>query len=325
MSTKTTKDKQVLFSVNGFVVKNDTTYLVKDKKDGDAPSGFVAAGVSKLPSDGVDEVFQVRWVAVSADGKQGNWDTGFYDYSPCYAGQDLTEVKKEVKSRIANVLTPYRQAIGIDDALDLSNQKSIEEAMFSVWSGRVFNTANVMDRIALYFALLSYQVAPKGDEGDSKYRSAAYVIVDTTKDKKQEDEKTGDLFKAVRIFSDMFKTEPEKLKHIFGWINFQYTEGIDQGTLETMFFREIQSSSEKCRIFLNMVEEADTTEGYEKFAVHTELKSLFKKKSQKVSKSPNGTLFYGELEIGADLKSAAANIVRNKDLNGVKVELLIEK
>jgi hypothetical protein len=324
MSTKT-KEKDVLFVVNGFVVKGNTTYLVKDKPDGDAPSGFVAAGVSKLPSDGVDEVFQVRWVAVSPDGKQGNWDTGFYEYSPCYSGQDLADIRKEVKTRVANILTPYRQAIGNPTAFDLEDQKSIEDTIFSVYSGRIFNTANVMDRVTLYFALLAFQVAPKGDEGDSKYRAAAYILVDTTKDKKQADEKTSDLFKCIRIFSDLYRTNPDKLKHVFGWLNFQYAEGIDQNALETMFFNEIKSSPEKSRIFLSTVEEADTDEGFDKFSVHTELRNLFKKKSAKVSKSPNGTLFYGEQEIGADLKSAAANIVRNKDLNGIKVEILIEK
>jgi hypothetical protein len=34
-------ESKILFTVNGFAVKADSSYVVKDKKDMDAPSGYI--------------------------------------------------------------------------------------------------------------------------------------------------------------------------------------------------------------------------------------------------------------------------------------------
>ena len=95
--------KDTLFKINDFEVKKDSIYVVKDKRDMDAPSGFIRAGVSKLPSKGVGDTFQVRYVSRDG-GRTGTWDTGFYEFSHCYKTQDKDSVKPLITSLKKNIL-----------------------------------------------------------------------------------------------------------------------------------------------------------------------------------------------------------------------------
>ena len=317
------EEKKILFTLNGLEVREGSTYIVKDKPDGDAPSGFVKAGVSKLPSDGVDESFQVRFESIN--GKQGVWDTGFYVYSPCYKGLPDADKKAIVQKLVKDVLTPYRAASGIKDAFDEANEEFFKNTNFKVFTGLVYNTDNPVDLMNLYFALRTYQVAPQGAHGDSKYRECSYILVDTTKNVKEKDKRNIAQFEAVGLFQTLFENDREKLISILHWLNFRVAANPDKYTLITMFQEYVSGSYDKAQTFLNLADDASTALGLDKISIYRRLKEVLNK-SNKITKSPKGVLFYdGDIELGPDLKAAAENIAKNKDLKRVKNEVLLSE
>jgi hypothetical protein len=319
------KEKAVLFTVAGFEVKPNTVYTIGDKKDGDAPDGFVKLGVTKLPSLGIDETFQPRFIRRDPNNPEsGVWDTGFYEYSPCYDGQEHVAKAATVKALVKNLLEPYRAATGQPDAFELTNKDFFDKLMFRVYSGKMFNTADPVQAMELYFALLSYQVAPKGSEGDSKYRMAAYTIFDNKKKTKDKNETSLKIFKAIGLFNALYSSDREKLVTVLRWVGITLTEQLpDEDTLVGMFDQYLSGSYERAKIFLDTCEEANTETGLNKLNIYKRLKEVVNK-GNKISKSPKGIYFYdGDIEIGPDLKSASENIAKNKDLNRVKKELLL--
>jgi hypothetical protein len=318
------KEKAVLFTVAGFEVKPNTVYTIGDKKDGDAPDGFVKLGVTKLPSIGIDETFQPRFIRRDPNNPEsGVWDTGFYDYSPCYDGLEHAAKSATVKALTKNLLEPYRAATGQPEAFELTNKEFFDKLMFRVYSGKTFNTSDPVQAIELYFSLLSYQVAPKGSEGDSKYRMAAYTIFDNKKKVKDKNETSIAVFGAIGVFTKLYENDREKVLTILRWVGINTPQEVDKETLIGIFHEYVKDSYDKAKVFLNACEEADTEIGLNKFNIYKRLKEIANK-GNKISKSPNGIYFYdGDIEIGPDLKSASENIAKNKDLNRVKKELLL--
>jgi hypothetical protein len=312
-----------LFEIDGLYVRKGRTYLVKDRKDGDAPSGFVAAGVSRLPHDGVGDSFSFYFKSAMPGSKQGSWDTGFYKDSPCYKDMEVKESTVMAAARVKSVLTPYRKALGDDNALDHSNHESLDATQFHIWSGRVFNTNDPIDVMHLYAALMAFQAAPAGQEGASKYRDVSFVVVDTTKAIKDKDEKTMDLFKAVSLFSAYFKTDKDTLDVVLLWTDLgRYPKGSDEGTMSNIFFQTIQDNTQKCRAFVAAIEDLKNPIDKDKMFLYFKLRNM-NVGAGKLTKAPNGTIFYEETEIGGDLKTSAENIAKNNSLSHIKKEIFL--
>ena len=113
------KGNQPLFEIDGFKVMPESNYIIKNKTDYDAPSAFVKVGTTKLPSAGVGESFQCRYVRTSRD--TGVWDTGFYEQSPCYSHLKPGEKELAVKKLMKNVVEPYEAYTGITGQLAHTN------------------------------------------------------------------------------------------------------------------------------------------------------------------------------------------------------------
>lgn len=317
-------ENKVLFELEGFKVRENSTYVVRDKEDLDAPSGFISAGVTKLPSDGVTESFQCRYKATSKT--TGVWDTGFHIYSPCYEGLPMSEKEILVKSLVKNIVEPYRAATGDAEALSHSNEDFWLKTNFSVYTGQVFNTASPRDVVNLYFALLTRNLTPKGQEGNSKFNQSAFVVVDINKDVKRKDQKSANLFKAVGIFERMLSTDRQRLLAILNYSNLVVSEGIDDDAFRGLFDNHLRSgnNSRNVESFIDLVEETKTEKGLAKINIYLKLKELYRR-GNKVTKSPNGIYHYEDTEIGPDLKSAATNISKTRKLTKIKKDILLSE
>lgn len=314
--------EKILFTVNGFEVRSNSIYKVKDKPDGDAPTGFQQAGTTKLPSAGVDESFQVPFKVMGPNG-EGAWDTGFSKFSPCYANMDESAINATVKALKENLLDPYKRATGKTEAFADGNEEFFKKTNFKVFSGLSLNTTDIYELMTLYFALRAHQVAPEGSQGDSKYREAAYILVDKHKDVKEKDRRVSLKFKAIKSFSTLYDQDREKLFAILVWNNFRISESVDEVTLTGMFDEYVHGSPDKAEAFMNSVNEAENRIGLDKLLIFRKLKETATK-NPKITRMQNGTYFYdGTLEIGKDLKSCAENIAKLKDLVKVKKEILL--
>lgn len=318
-------ESKVLFEVHGFEVYSDTTYVVRDKEDLNAPSGFIKAGITKLPSDGVGETFQCAYVKKSAT--TGVWDTGFRDYSPCYSNiSDKKKVERTVETLLKNVVEPYEKHVGEKGELDHKNDEFWSRRSFEVYTGQPFDTSNPEDVLTLYFALMTRQLTPKGKEGDSSYKQSSFIVVDINKDIKRKDEKAADFFEAVGVFQHLQKSDKPRLLSILNYSGLPVAPDIEKKAFQGIFNEYLTQSgnnnSNNTKTFLELVEETESEEGRSKIEIYLNLKDSFKK-GGKVSKSSNGVYFYQEDEIGPDLKAAAGNIVKQKELEHIKRDILL--
>jgi hypothetical protein len=313
----------LLFDVDGFNVYRDSIYVVRDKEDLSAPSGFIQAGVTKLPSDGIKEMFQCRYIQKSA--KTGVWDTGFYEYSPCYAGIQKEIIQDKIKRLQENVIEPYKQSVGNPNALNHGDDEFWSGLNFSIYTGQVFNTENPEDVLTLYFALLTKQLTPKGLEGDSRYSNSAYVCLDITEDTKKKDERSSKKFRAVGIFENLLNTDKPRLVAMLNYANLVVSPEIENDAFRGLFDQYLSTGEgfKNIDTFLRLVDETSDDVGRSKVAIYIKLKESYSR-NNKVTKNPNGVFYYEDQEIGPDLKAAATNIARTEELKDVKKALLLE-
>ena len=301
----------LLFEVDNFKVYKDSVYVVRDKEDLSAPSGFIQAGVTKLPSDGVGETFQCSYIRKTA--KTGVWDTGFHKYSPCYKGIEKPVAIRRIELLEKNVIEPYRLEIGEEEALSHSDDNFWSSTNFHVYSGKVFSTEDPTAVLTLYFGLLTKQLTPKGEEGDSRYSQSSYVVVDVTKDVKKKDEKSAKKFKAVGTFEGLLSTDRDRLIAILNYSGVVISNDIDDDAFRGLFDQYLNTGGGNTHIdtFLRLISDTNSEEGRARINIFIKLKEAYNR-GNTVTRNPNGVFYFEGHEIGPDLKAAATNIARKK-------------
>lgn len=311
-------EKKVLFEVNGFTVREDSVYLIKDKKDGDAPSGFVEEGISKLPGVGINDSFQIPF-HMTGEGT-GVWDTGFYVYSPCYAGVDVGEQKLIVENLVKNVVKPYRNYISDGDIFSKGGSEDFTNLNFSIHSGKIYMTSKPEQVLELYFALRSNIVAPKGEEGNAVYNGTHFVVVDSTKSTTVKNENTLNFFKAASMFSTLYNSDKDGLHNLLFWIGVPNVSATaDEAVLSSVFAEYSKSRPDIIKSFLDGAVDLNNEFFKAKIKVYKKLKQY---KGSRLQKLSNGIYYFDDMEIGADYKGAAENIIKNRELVAIKDEFL---
>lgn len=208
--------------------------------------------------------------------------------------------------------------------LDHTNEKYWDVKRFFVEANRVLNSDDPEDALLIYFGILTHQLTPKGEEGDTSYSDSSFVIQDTTKVKKLKDERAANKFRAIGVFHTLLEQEPNKLKMILNYLGLDYSENVESETLMSMFDEYLQRSEDRIISFNNAITKSKDKKGMEEISVYSALKREVLKPKGRVSKSPGGLLFFEEIEIGQDIRSASENIVKNSDLKEIKTKLILE-
>lgn len=317
--------KKLLFAIDGFEVYDNTIYTTKDKADYDAPSGFQERGVTRLPSDGVGDMFTCRFASVSPGSSAGLWDTGFYESSRCYASEnDPTVVKSRLKSAVDNVMKPYAAMLGGSDVLSQAAENEYwRDKLFKVYTGQVFNTQKIEDRVELYFALMTGHLTPEGQEGDHKYSKSTYVVIDINKGMKRKDEKAAMEFEAIESFMKLLTVDKTRVRAVLDYIGLTTSDSVSKPTMMSMFKDLIEQDESKLKLYNSLIRESETEEGRAKLEVYRVLKQKYPQGG--VTKSLNGVYFYQGEEIGGDLKTAASNIATQKHFEEIKKELILSE
>lgn len=321
MTTTATSKKtkmDCLFEINGFKVKADSVYEVADRPDPTAPSGMAAKGMSKVPRKGVEDVYTVDG-HTNTMGKT-TWDTGFYVESPCYSSvSDEATKKLMVKNAIENVLKPFRNIHG-PEAFDHTKVEFFDTWSFRLRTGRKFNTANAEERMELYFALLTGYLAPEEDKGNPKYKDSFYMVVDTDKKTKAEDELYLLQASVISQTQLLIKTDKVKLVSVLSWMDLGVTLQTEPGTLTRIVGEYTKESVSRSEYLLGLLEQAETQNGLDKFVIHKKLKEIQNRGI--LAKTAGGVWFYEGKEVGPDLKTAAERISREQAFEGIKTQIL---
>jgi hypothetical protein len=310
--------KKVLFKLHGFEVLKDSIYLVVDKPDYDAPSAFIERRVTKLPSDGVGVSFQAPYKRIT--NSMGVWDTGFDEMSPCYAGIAESVKKEIVKGLVQNVVEPYQKLVGDSNALLSNNDEFYLKMNWEVHEGKVFKTSDPVDVVALYFALLSRELSPKDRKDDPAFLSSAYMIIDVNDNVRKRDEAASLEFEAIGLFEQIYQNDKKQLNQILFYLGRNVDENIKISALRSLFKAYLAGGPSNTEAFLNLVKECNTEKGLTKINVYHMLKTNFGR-NPKLSKA-EGMIYYNDVQIGPDLKSAANNIAVNPQLDQIKKEIM---
>lgn len=319
---KPNMSKKKLFEVDGFEVYDNSIYVVNDKIDHDAPSGFLEKGATRLPSNGVGDTFYCPFQPSGQNG-QGIWDTGFYEDSPCYSSLDATSRAIVVKAIKANIMKPYSSLRGGLDVLSHTNNDFWDLEKFKVYAGQVLNTNNTLDRVTLYFALRHKKLCPKGQESNPRYRDTAYTVVDVNKDVKRKDEKVANMFTSIQAFTTLLQSDKPRLISILEYMGVRVSEDIEDSSLISIFNEYLQENESHVGRFNTLIEQTSTNEGQELIQVYLKLKKALSRGN--IEKAKNGALYLKDLELGGDLRVAAENVSRKKEFLQIKKQLLFDE
>lgn len=311
--------KKLLFEIDGFQVHEDTRYEVTDMPDKSAPSGYRAKGWTKIQGEGISESFHVGRI-------NKNWDTGFHKYSPCYANIDQKEADTQAKLRAKNVLDPYRKKTGIMKAFaHEDNDTFFDEKNFEVYSGQILKTSNPEDVMTLYFGLMTQHLAPDNNKGNPRYKETAYIIKDVEKADRERDMGNNLQFEVTMEMGSLLKEDRKRALAIFTWIGFTVADTIQDSQLVNLLVEHIKDEKEnisRCQELLRLISDTKNQVSLDKLHIYKKLKTEVMKGAT-VKKGKDGLIYYSDIMVGADLKSAADNLSKNTELADYKREILL--
>lgn len=312
--------RDVLININGLVIKTNSIYKITNKLDNNAPSGFRKEGTTKLPSAGIGNTVGCRFKIVNDNTKEGIYDTGFYEESPCYALLTDDEVKSKVKTLQEKIVQPYERRRGKKGLLDHSNSEFWDSFGVDLFDGRFLVTSNPDDLLDLYIAMLSYDLTPKEVEGDPKFRNSQYCIEDKEKVQNIKTERANLMVEAISNFGRLLSEDRNTLLNILRYIRIiGIADEIDNSTLNALFFEWLNKDTENPKRFkktYDLTQNDKTADEVNLFAIISRLavKNLLDKNG--------GEYTYKGKVLGADLKTAAKNINSKTELEEIKIELI---
>jgi len=320
------KEKKVLFEIDGFAVHSDSVYRVKHKVDYDAPSGFVRKGMSKVPETG--DSFQAPFTGVNNSiPNSGRWDLGFHETSYFYRHEELAVKKLKAKNAVTNILQPYIEGSGTtytkEDLVrgenDFFNNYRVE-----VVEEQVYDTNNPIDVFNFYIACLQRKLAPVGRESESTFSNAHYAVEDLTEKTTRTNVVAKSKLQASALFAEMLKTDISRARALLIYMGEAVAENTDEGILIEVFTDRVLANPSKVDTFLANHENFSSKEGEVELHIYNFLKKEVKKPSSKVSVL-QGQIYYGETLVGADIKSSAKILSKEKtgDLGAVRQEILL--
>lgn len=311
----TTNDFTIKVPRINFEIKANTIYTVKPKVDPKAPDGFRKHGTTKIIHPSVGDT-----ITAPFDVAMGVWDTGFYEFSPCLRGMSPREIKDHLENVQKHLVEPVEAIKGKDVLRHNADNTFYDEYVITLTNKMAFNTAEPLQRLALYLAVLSYQLTPEEEEGNRLFKHSAFVVVNRDKAISAKDKTKIDSGKAMGEFYYLLKQDKPKLLSILKYLGISNTTIQDTDTFITVFDRFLNDKQDGYRngnIFLEHIEKFNTEEGEKELNVFTLLNKLYDKGVVKVKKRE---FYFKDHNIGNSLKHAAAKVVSEPELHKEIIE-----
>lgn len=314
--------KDSLIEINGLSIKKDAIYKVTHKPDPNAPSGFVKEGVTKLPSAGIGNTICCKFIgngSGSTNPLDGLYDTGFYPQSPCYANMNKDDVASIVENLNKNIVEPYERIKG-EGTLSHLNTEFWDSFMVDLYEGKFFVTEKVEDLLGLYIAMRGNDLTPKEKIGDPRFKFSQYCIEDKEKVQTVKTERANLMVDSIGNFTTLLKTNRELLLNILRYLGIVgVSSDIEDSVLNALVFEWLNKSNKNPEAFSKVFKMS-------KDRKTKEIVNLFVLVSKLVSKNiisrENGFYTYNGEELGADMKTVAANLNNDKKLSEIKTALI---
>jgi len=305
-----------LFNVNGLSIKKNAVYKIENRFDPTAPSGFQKEGATKLPSTSVGNTVYCPYT-------ENVWDTGLYEFSPCYRGETQAIVTEKLKMLQEHVIKPFEKKMGKSGILTQDNEDFWNDYKVEIWAGRYLNTGEPEDMLQLYLAMMAGEICPENDKGNPRYNAAAYVVVDKAKERTTKQKKAVSTIDAIGQFYVLLSENPQKLINILKYIGVaNISDKVESDTIKTMFNMWLDRDVRNPEIFIELVESSNDKGFEEVIYLHSTIKKM--SEAGKISKNSVGDYVYNGIPLGKDLKTVAKSLVQSPDLLDVKVQICEE-
>lgn len=311
--------------VMGIRLHENTVYEVGAKKPSEgAPDIYKKLGSEKAsaPRGVVANVVGFPFI-------NGMWDTGLYEHSPIYKGEDLDKVKEQVKANRAFIIEPLKKAGLKVLAEQLDEYENPESKFFNsdiqvpLSMGTQFNTGDAKSRLALYAAIISGELAPQGkankeeresgvrDESDSLYMHAQYTINSQTLTRSVKEQREYDNNRARGIFFNLMENNKEGLISIMNYEGISSSVSDPDRALNQVINKYFESQD-------NIESFIETYERYkndEKFKDELSIMSiLVNEKGLKVLEKDGRNYMLKGKDLGTTVKTVARTISESPQL-----------
>ena len=326
-------NNDILFEVNGFKVRANSYYIVKDKDDKSAPTGMQKLGISKMPADGVDEGFYCSGRAVGKRRDKFNperevtrmlYDTGFYTDSPMYASKPESEVKKQVQDLNKSIVRPMEKLYG-KGHLAHDNYEFWEGKQFKLRSEQLLKTDKLEDLLTLYIALAHKRLVPKGSRKDGNYKKALYIVVDKATDKEVGEERDSIKLDSSFEFISMYKRDKATLVNLLSYLGLYVDDKASESSLKTTFkgwIDQEHGNLTNAKRFLEKCKEISNKGHWKEIInIYPVLKTMVNKGI--IERDSEGMYHYKDTALGTEIKAAAHKLCTDKELKVIKDTILM--
>jgi len=289
-----------------FVLKSDKMYQIQPKMDASAPDGFKNAGTTKVISPDIGNTVHAPF-----NGDMKVWDTGFSKSSPILRGMKDEEKDLFVKMVNEHIVKPVEDLKGEGVLGHQENNPFLDDFGIELKAYRVLNTAEPLQRLALYFAVLGKHLAPKEHQSNPLYSGAQYVIVNSEEAVNVKQEREMLKNEAIGLFYVLQKNDKEKMYNLLEYLGISNSKTTDKATLNSSFNRWLEdktSGYQNSEIFTKTYSKFDSEDGEEELYLYKKLKELH---DNNLVKMQRGEVFLDGKAIGAGYKLAASNLMEN--------------
>lgn len=331
LQKKTTTMKNFTIKVPGidFELSSNQIYHIREVSDVDAPDGYQKVGISKHPLPGIEE-----GIVVPHHELTNTWNTGFWEGSSCLkkeadGGKNtlklveenlLPELKYLVEGDLTNGRSSNNQFF--DEFTPFNGEGYGEDtSKYKIKGGNMFNTANPLEFLALWWALIGKQVMPPNKKDSGGYKSCAFVLEDKKQSTSLEQDK--EFSKSIAMSAVMSivrnrdnKKEINNLQNIFEYLGL--TLNIEEtGTkpLISIFSKWCEKggfNNENAVEFNEVFDKFQEEENREELVVYIKLVKDIKSSKVKVERRD---IFVEAQNLGSDKKLAARKIVADQELH----------
>lgn len=318
MESKKNKGFEIKVPGSNFVIKSNTIYRVKPKVDNNAPDGFRNQGTTKVIHPAVSDT-----VTAPFDIAMGVWDTGFFTDSPCLRGMKPEEQLNHVKNVTKHIVEPVEKIKGKGTLNHLANNDFFDKYVITLANKMIFNTAEPLQLLSLYLAVVGKQLTPSTEVGNRTYKHSAFQVINREQEVSTKEQSTLDSMKAMGEFYSLLQNNKEKLSKIFKYLKISNTLIKDEGTFMTVFNRYIEDREDGYRngkIFLDTLERF-SGEGEAELNVFSDLNTLYDKGIIKINRKQ---FYYKDINLGNTLKEAASKVMAETELRKTILEVVAD-
>jgi hypothetical protein len=291
---------KVEFQVANSIIELGAKYTLDYRPDPSAPEGM--KGMTKFPFDGNDTVEKVYF-----HDQRRQFDTGFYEESPCLSIVPSEKKSELVKLYVKHIQVPYEKQFNVKLSPEEANT-FWEEYSIKGWVNKQFDTTNINDLLELFY-ILNMGLACEKDEKNPVLRKDAQFILSSPSKVKNKTKELVKLRKDSYLkFNTLLAGDRDKLDLVLQWIGKENPSKVDSEDLDSIYYQIINDKKDGiafCEQFLLALEEYETDKGKEKMEWFYGIKRLIN--LRKIKKTQRGFVTADqEVYLGTTLQQVAA-------------------